>query len=144
LTTPRKTGTVEVEFRVGCHAPGEIDRAKSTSEIEMSCVLRKYPRVRRGIVSLAAAVLILAQLLSAAHFHPFAGPHKYSANSIAAIGDGLCAECLLHFNTPYASAALPTAAAPLWSQSVGVAAVQPRLFASYRSSLFSRAPPASV
>jgi len=26
LTTPRKTGTVEVEFRAGCHAPGEIDQ----------------------------------------------------------------------------------------------------------------------
>ena len=110
----------------------------------MSSVLRRSERARRGIASLAAAVLILAQLLSAAHFHPFAGPRKYSATSVTAVDDGLCAECLLHFNTPYAYTALPTTGAPLWSQPAGVPAVQPRQFASYRSSLFGRAPPASV
>ena len=113
-------------------------------KIEMSCVLRRYQRARRGAASLAVAVLILAQLLSAAHFHPFAGQHRYSASSVAAVDDGLCAQCLLHFNTPYAFAALPALGAPLWSQPVGVAALQPRLFASYRSSLFGRAPPTSV
>src|SRR5208282_1162044 len=113
-------------------------------EIQMSCVLRRYQRARRGTASLAAVVLILAQLLSAAHFHPFAGQQKYSASSVAAVDDGLCAECLLYFNTPYAFAALPALGAPLWSQPVGVPAVQPRLFAPYRSNLFGRAPPASV
>ncbi len=106
--------------------------------------LKAYARTGGSTARFAAVVLVLAQLLSAAHFHPLAGQIKYSAGAVAAVDDGLCAACLLHFNSPYAFTVIPTLDTLLWSRRVVACAAQPRLFSAYRSSLFGRAPPASV
>jgi len=110
----------------------------------MDPALKAYTRTSGSTARFAVVVLILAQLLSVAHFHPLTGQLKYSASAVAAVDEGLCAACLLHFNSPYAFAVIPALGVPLWSRCVAVLAAQPRLFSAYRLSLFGRAPPASV
>ena len=112
--------------------------------IEMEPALKAYTRTSGSTARLAVVVLVLAQLLSVAHFHPLAGRLEYSVSVVAAVDQGLCAACLLHFNSPYAFTAIPPLGMPLWSRRVATLAAQPRLFSAYRSSLFGRAPPASV
>jgi len=100
-------------------------------------------RRARNLATVAAMLLLLAQSLSAAHYHPLPTPDKILVNS-AAGDDGVCSLCLLHFHSPTLSAASLSLAIP-----AAVHKVLPRpgaveLLCGFDSHLFGRAPPASV
>jgi|SRR5579875_451241 len=88
-----------------------------------------------------AALLIAAQALAVSHFHPLVPGYNFQQQTqTAAIGDGLCALCLLHFNCPV-GASSPAIIAPMLLEAAHAAPVASRLLASPRSSRFGRAPP---
>jgi hypothetical protein len=93
------------------------------------------------IAGISAAILLLAQTLGIAHFHPLPTQHKYITNAAVSIDDGLCALCLVRFHSPAALIVAPHPAAPMRAVvTVPFAAIMaPRC--SYRSHRLGRAPP---
>lgn len=98
---------------------------------------------RRGLTLAVGALLLLAQSLAAAHYHPVPSTQHPSIASAAA-PDTLCALCLHHNHAPSVSAAPSPLAAP---SDIGRRDSNDFCFAlmsSLDSHLFGRAPPASV
>ena len=98
----------------------------------------------RRAASLVAIVLLLAQIAGAAHFHPLRSAQKYAANATAVADNGLCGLCLVRFHTPVAFviALHPGAMAPeRWHLPLEARTETHR---AYQSTLFGRAPPASL
>jgi hypothetical protein len=106
---------------------------------------RKTDRRRwmRRIAGFAAAILLLAQSVGAAHLHPLPSQQKYATSATVSV-DGLCALCLVRFHSPAAFVVTPHPIAPAPTESTAhrTASAEPRF--SYLSHLFGRAPPASV
>ncbi len=100
-------------------------------------------RWKRGVAAVAAAILLLAQSLAAAHFHPLPDQQKYSAEAVASVDNGLCAVCLLRIHSPTVAAVTPSVTAPVPFERIDFVATESRLCSSYDSHLFGRAPPAS-
>jgi hypothetical protein len=98
----------------------------------------------RSIAAISAAILLLAQTVGVAHFHPLPSQHKYLTSAAVSVEDGLCALCLVRFHSPAALIVAPHPTAPVLAElTVGCAAsTEPR--SSYRSHRFGRAPPAPV
>jgi hypothetical protein len=96
------------------------------------------------IAGITAAILLLAQTVGIAHFHPLPSRHKYVTNAAVSVDDGLCALCLVRFHSPAALIVAPRPAAPMQAVVTPpfAASMEPR--SSYRSHRFGRAPPASV
>jgi hypothetical protein len=143
LTNVLKTGTVEVSFgAVGLivEPPEERPRDELTMQVRLSTLRQRARRT----AFFAATVLVAAQLLGAGHFHLSSGAHKYSATAASAVDNDLCAICLLHFNTPSASAAVPTLAATFLSEQRPTLTARAQLLSSYSTHLFGRAPPVSA
>jgi hypothetical protein len=62
---------------------------------------------RRNLAVLFAVVLLIAQGLSAAHYHPRPGACDYSALAGISSDGGMCALCLFHcYSPPLLTAAL--------------------------------------
>lgn len=98
---------------------------------------------RRRLALTAGAILMLAQSLGAAHYHPVAFAQHPSIAATAA-SDSLCSLCLHQQHAPSVSAAQFPLAAPS-----DIGRFDPKDFcfavvSSFDSHLFSRAPPASV
>ena len=95
------------------------------------------------IAGITAAILLLAQSVGIAHFHPVPSEHKYITNAAVSV-DGLCALCLVRFHSPASLIVAPHPTAPIMVEvtALGAASMEPR--SSYRSHRFGRAPPASV
>jgi hypothetical protein len=90
-----------------------------------------------------AAILLVAQFLAVAHYHPRQSAQCYSASAALSPNDGLCALCLFHHYSPTVSAAL----FPIPPVMIG----HPDLFSaqcwplySFNSYLSGRSPPASA
>ena len=96
----------------------------------------------RGIAGFVAAILLLAQSVGAAHFHPLPSQQKYVANAVVSV-DGLCALCLVRFHSPAAFVVTPHPTAPALTELTALRTQYGVAFL-YRSHLFGRAPPASV
>jgi hypothetical protein len=99
---------------------------------------------RRGLAGLAAACVLAAQLIAAAHVHPWAYVDAFSSAAHASINEAACPVCVLHAHAPVCATGLPALARPLllerfFTQS---AALQP--VADRKPQLFGRAPPASL
>jgi len=92
----------------------------------------------------AAAILLLAQSLGAAHFHPLQGQQKYAADTAGSADSGLCAVCLVRVHSPTVSSVVPNLAAPALFRRTVVFAVQSQSHSACDSHLFGRAPPASI
>jgi len=101
-------------------------------------------RWRRGVAVFAAAVLLLAQSLGAAHFHPLPSKQKYSANAAGGADNGLCAVCLVRAHSPTVSTISPFLTAPILFARVAACAARSRLRSAFHSHRFGRAPPASL
>ena len=101
-------------------------------------------RWKRGTAALAAVILLLIQSLGVAHFHPLHFEHKYAADAVASADSGICAVCLFRFHSPTVSAVAPSLKAPAPFAPIEFVAHQSRLCSPYASSLFGRAPPASL
>ena len=98
----------------------------------------------RKIAGITAAILLLAQTVGVAHFHPLPSQHKYVSNAAVSVEDGLCALCLVRFHSPAALIVAPHPTAPMLAELTApfAASMEPR--SSYRSHRFGRAPPAPV
>ncbi len=98
---------------------------------------------RRRLALAAGVILMLAQSLGAAHYHPLAfAPHPSIA--AAAAPDSLCSLCLHHQHAPSVSAAPFPLAAPLDAKRFDPKDFCFALVPSFDSHLFGRAPPASA
>jgi hypothetical protein len=138
LTNVRKTGTVVVRFeRLG-------SLASPSNDLTMQVRLSTLRQRARRTAFFVATFLVAAQLLGVGHFHLSSSAHKYSATAASAVANDLCAICLLHFNTPSASAVVPTLAAVFSSEQRPIFTARAQLLSSYSSHLYGRAPPASV
>ena len=116
------------------HAPGALVHAKLT---------RTRSVWRRRIAAAAGAILLLAQSLGAAHYHPVASA-QHPSIAAAATPDSLCSLCLHHQHAPGIGAAQFPLDAP---SDIGRRDSNDFCFAlvsSFDSHLFGRAPPASV
>lgn len=100
-------------------------------------------RWMRGLAGFAAAILLLAQSVGAAHLHTPPSQHKY-LTSAAVSADGLCGLCLVRFHSPAAFVAPPRPRAPALTESTALCAANTALRFAYPSHLFGRAPPAPV
>jgi hypothetical protein len=96
------------------------------------------------IAGIAAAILLMAQTVSIAHFHPLPSHHQYVTNAAVSVDDGLCALCLVRFHSPAALIVAPHPAAPIMVEVTALGAASMEPLSSYRSHRFGRAPPASV
>jgi len=101
-------------------------------------------RWKRSVAAFVAAILLLAQSLGAAHFHPLPTQQKYAADAVVNADDGLCAVCLFRIHSPTVAAVTPSVTAPVLFERIDFVATESRLCSSYDSHLFGRAPPASV
>jgi len=100
-------------------------------------------RRARKLAAVAAILLLLAQSLSVAHYHPLPIQSKISA-SLAAGDDGVCSLCLFHFHSPTVSASSLSLTIPAAMRKVRPLAGAIELRRGFDSHLFGRAPPASV
>ncbi len=116
------------------HAAGALVHTK---------VIRTRSVWRRRIATAAAAILLLAQSLGAAHYHPVASAHHPSITAAAA-PDSLCSLCLHHNHAPSVTAAHLSLAAPHRIASRDSNDFRSALVSAFDSHLFGRAPPASV
>jgi hypothetical protein len=98
----------------------------------------------RAIAGITAAILLLAQTVGIAHFHPLPSQHKYVTTAAVGMGDGLCALCLVRFHSPAALIFAPHPTAPALVELAALCATRTAPRSSYRSHLFGRAPPALV
>jgi hypothetical protein len=98
---------------------------------------------QRRIAAAAGIILLLAQSLGAAHYHPAAsGQHPSIAT--AAASDTLCSLCLHHHHAPGVTAAGLPLAAPRDAGHRDLDDFGFALISTFDSHLFGRAPPASV
>ena len=70
-------------------------------------------RWKRRIAAFVAAILLLAQSLGAAHFHPLPSQQKYATDAVVNADDGLCAVCLFRIHSPTVAAVTPYLTAPV-------------------------------
>jgi hypothetical protein len=93
-------------------------------------------------VALAGAALILfAQLLGAAHWHPANLDRTASASTALSADSGVCAVCLLAFHTTLSPAAAPALVHPQREVSKASAARGSALGSLELGSHLTRAPP---
>lgn len=98
----------------------------------------------RKIAGITAAILLLAQTVGVAHFHPLPSQHKYVSNAAVSVEDGLCALCLVRFHSPAALIVAPHPTAPMLAELSALSAASTVPRSSYRSHRLGRAPPAPV
>ncbi len=98
----------------------------------------------RGVSWFALALLVLVQLLGAAHFHPPVGAKATAQSSSSAVEPDLCPICLHHCHTPSALAATPAFGYPLAIVEARSNAARLLIPFEFDSLLFGRAPPALI
>jgi hypothetical protein len=98
----------------------------------------------RSVSWFALALLVVVQLLGAAHFHPPAGAKAIAQSSSSAAQPDLCPICLHHCHTPSALAATPAFGCPIAIVEPRIVAARPLIPFEFPSLLFGRAPPALI
>ncbi len=104
----------------------------------------RRPILGRNLAGTLAAILLVAQCLAAAHYHPRQNGSRYSASVAASFDDGLCALCLLHHYSPTSSAAAHFLIPPTVIDRVDLYAAQSWPLYSFNSYLSGRSPPPSA
>ena len=98
---------------------------------------------RRGrTASVLACCVLFAQLVAAAHVHPwyYSGVVSRGVHPVAT--DATCAVCVLHVHAPVCAAALPVLPQPSIAQASVACAARSRALCPPQSRLCGRAPPA--
>jgi hypothetical protein len=98
---------------------------------------------QRRLALAAGVILLLAQSLGVAHYHPAASSLR-SSIAAAIAPDSLCSLCLHHNHAPSVNAAQFPLAAPSDTGSRESNDFCLALISTFDSHLFGRAPPASV
>ncbi len=98
----------------------------------------------RRLALVAAALLLFAQTVAAAHYHPQIASRHASLASVVSADAGLCALCLLAFHFPVNPAATPALTRPQAALNTPVAPAPERAVVPDRTSAPTRAPPPSA
>lgn len=101
---------------------------------------RRGPLERRA-ANVLAAILLVAQCLAVAHFHPRQSTSLYSSDA-RNVDSGLCALCLFHQYSPTLSAAAPFPFSPTMIDHIDLYAAQSWPLYAFNSYLSGRSPPA--
>jgi len=99
---------------------------------------------KRSVAAFAAAVMLLAQSIGSAHFHPIPAQQKYAASAAASTDNGLCAVCLVRAHSPTVSFSTPLLTAPVLFARAPERPAESRIRSAFDSHRFGRAPPASL
>ena len=140
-------GAILLDRRKRKRQPVRIDRnqtSKAANDFVMQTASRRGEhRWKRGVAALLAAILLLAQSLGAAHFHPLPAAQQHFANAVVSADEGVCAVCLFRVHSPTVTAVTPSATAPVMLAQISFVSTKSLLRASHDSHWFGRAPPAS-
>jgi hypothetical protein len=98
----------------------------------------------RSVASVIAALILLAQLISAAHVHPWFLVKGISSSAHVDINEAFCPVCALHAHTPSSTTATFLLIIPFLSEAFVATARRSRLLYSAKPQRFGRAPPASA
>jgi hypothetical protein len=99
---------------------------------------------RGGLATLAAACILAAQLIAAAHVHPWAYVDAFSSAAHGSINEAACPVCVLHAHAPVCATGLPILARPLTIERFFTQSPELQPVAGPKPQLFGRAPPASL
>jgi hypothetical protein len=99
---------------------------------------------KRGVAAFAAALLLLAQSLGSAHFHPLPSQQNYAASTAGSGDNGLCAVCLVRAHSPTVFFSTPLLTAPVLYADAAEYPAESRIRSAFNSHRFGRAPPASL
>jgi len=99
---------------------------------------------RRTMVVFTAACVLAAQLVAAAHVHPWAYVDAYSQAAHPNISEAACPVCVLHAHAPACASFLPALIHPVAAEPLFVYAALLTPLCAPKTRLFGRAPPASV
>ncbi len=100
--------------------------------------------LRRAIAAPAAVLMLAAQLIAAAHIHPWADASAFSRSGALVSGEIACPVCALHAHAPANTSIAPQFIRPLPEYEFVAASIDPRLLSTRRPQLLGRAPPAAV
>lgn len=107
--------------------------------------MRVAPLRWRSMTAAAFAVLVLlVQLIVAAHVHPDLLVKSISDSRHAAVGEAACPVCLFQAHTKAGTANAPILVRPLPPHRFFAVAMFSRLLVIPKPQLFGRAPPASI
>jgi hypothetical protein len=98
------------------------------------------PAAARSVSFALAAILLLAQCLTVAHYHPRQSTSRYSSTT-ASLDDALCALCLFHQYSPGVSSAVPSLLSPGRIGPIDLYAAQSWPLYAFNSYLLGRSPP---
>jgi hypothetical protein len=99
------------------------------------------PAARGKAASVLAAGVLLAQVLAAAHVHPWSYSGITSRATHPVVTDAACAVCILHAHAPVCAAAVPTLPQPTICAGRVACPALPGAFCAPKSQRFGRAPP---
>jgi hypothetical protein len=102
-----------------------------------------HARMMRRVASMAAVILLLGQMIAAAHFH-LASRQQALASSGAGLADSSCAICAAQLHSPAAAAVAPALDALAVRENPVVSVVLGGPLTVYIGNCFGRAPPASI
>lgn len=97
----------------------------------------------RSIAAIVAALVLLAQLIAAAHVHPDLLLKGISDRGQAAPSEVACPICAFHVHTPTSTAAAFLLVALFLTERFVATARRSRLLCASKPQLFGRAPPAA-
>lgn len=99
---------------------------------------------RRGKwgVTMAALLIVAAQLLALAHSHPASGPPGFATDTQAVAADDICGLCVLVFHAPLSRASTPALGQPRFELVIAPGAENHSFASSSHSFFLTRAPPA--
>jgi hypothetical protein len=98
----------------------------------------------RSVAAGIAMLILLAQLISAAHVHPWLLVRGISNSAHFDISEASCPVCALHAHTPSSTAAMFLLIIPFLSEAFVATARRSRLLCLAKPQIFGRAPPASA
>jgi hypothetical protein len=99
-------------------------------------------RCRRGAAALAAASVLLAQLIAAAHVHPGFLVRTVSDRTRVAVSEATCPVCVFHIHTPTSANSGFFLIFSFLSEAFVATARRSRRHCTTNGQVFGRAPPA--
>ncbi len=101
-------------------------------------------KARAGVAAAVAVLLLLAQLIAAAHVHPGFLIQGVSDGAHGAASEVICPICVFHAHAPSSAAAVFLLVIPFLSEAFVATARRSRLLCAPKPQLFGRAPPAAA
>ena len=101
---------------------------------------RRLPSSERTLMAALVVLLLVAQCLAVAHYHPKQSTSLCSS-AAASLDDGLCTLCLFHQYAPTVATAAPVPFSPTMIGHIDLYAAQSWPLYAFNSYLLGRSPP---